>query len=81
MSSSQAGEDGHCFLPEQELIDRVVKQLALPESPVDPIRIGALLVKMAEEKQLIVQPGYGDLQAQNPSCYAPYFYYTDELPW
>ncbi len=73
---SQAGEDGHCFLPKQELVDRVVKQLALPESPVDPIRIGELMAQMAEQKQLIVQPGYADLQEQS-ICYAPAFYHTE----
>src|SRR6266568_5455054 len=40
----QAGEDGHCFLPEQELMERVVKQLALPESPVDAARINEIIV-------------------------------------
>jgi exodeoxyribonuclease V alpha subunit len=73
---SEAGEDGHCFLPEQELVDRVVKQLALPEAPVDPTRIGELIAQMAEQKQLIVQPGYADLQEQN-ICYAPAFYHTE----
>jgi exodeoxyribonuclease V alpha subunit len=73
----QAAEDGHCFLPESELIERVVKRLALPESPVDPVRIGELINQMAEEKQLITQLGYGDLADQN-LCYAPAFYYTEQ---
>ncbi len=73
----QAAEDGHCFLPERELIERVVKRLALPDSPVDPVRIGELVNKMAEEKQLITQPGYGDLAEEN-LCYAPAFYYTEQ---
>ena len=73
----QAAEDGHCFLPESELIERVVKRLALPESPVDPVRIGELINEMAEEKQLITQLGYGDLADQN-LCYAPAFYYTEQ---
>jgi exodeoxyribonuclease V alpha subunit len=73
----QAAEDGHCFLPEQELIERVVKRLALPDSPVDPVRIGELIARMAEEKQLITQPGYGDL-AEEILCYAPAFYYTEQ---
>ena len=34
----QAAEDGHCFLPEPELIEQVVKRLALPDSSVDPLR-------------------------------------------
>ncbi|HEV2579777.1 MAG TPA: ATP-dependent RecD-like DNA helicase, partial [Ktedonobacteraceae bacterium] len=73
----QAAEDGHCFLPERELVERVVKQLALPESPVDPTRIGALIIQMAEAKQLIAQSGYGDL-AESRICYAPAFYYTEQ---
>jgi exodeoxyribonuclease V alpha subunit len=63
----QAAEEGHCFLPEQELTERVVKRLALPESPVDPARI----------EGLITQPGYGDL-AEERLCYAPAFYHTEQ---
>ncbi len=73
----QAAEDGHCFLPERELVERVVKQLALPDSPVDPARIMELIVQMAQAKQLIVQPGYGDL-TESRICYAPAFYYTEQ---
>jgi len=73
----QAAEEGHCYLPEPELIERVVKRLALPDSPVDPVRIGELIAQMAEEKQLITQPGYGDL-AEERLCYAPAFYFTEQ---
>jgi exodeoxyribonuclease V alpha subunit len=73
----QAAEDGHCFLPEQELIERTVSRLALPDSPVNPVRIGELLNEMAEEKQLITQRGYDDL-AEERLCYAPAFYYTEQ---
>src|SRR5712692_5401076 len=73
----QAAEDGHCFLPEHELVERVVKRLALPESPVDLVHISALILQMAEAKQLITQPGYGDLADQR-ICYAPAFYHTEQ---
>src|SRR5258707_10541444 len=73
----QAAEEGHCFLPERELTERVVKRLALPDSPVDPARIGELIAQMAEGKQLIAQPGYGDLGDQR-MCYAPAFYHTEQ---
>ena len=53
----QAAEEGHCFLPERELTERVVKRLALPDSPVDPVRIGELIAQMAQDRQLITQPG------------------------
>src|SRR5260370_34000771 len=73
----QSAEDGHCLVPEHELLDRVAKQLALPESPVDPARIVELIVQMAEDKQLVMQPGYEDLKDQR-LCYAPAFYYTEQ---
>jgi exodeoxyribonuclease V alpha subunit len=76
----QAAEEGHCYLPGQELIERVVKRLALPDFPVDPTHIGELIVLMTEDKQLITQPGYGgyaDL-AEERLCYAPAFYYTEQ---
>jgi exodeoxyribonuclease V alpha subunit len=71
-----ASEDGHCFLPHGELVDRVVKQLVLPEHPVEPARITELIIQMAEAKQLMTQPGYGDLQEQQ-ICYTPAFYRTE----
>ena len=73
----QAAEDGHCFLPERELVEQVVKRLALPESPVDPARISTLIAQMAEDKRLIAQAGYGDLTDQR-ICYAPAFYHTEQ---
>jgi exodeoxyribonuclease V alpha subunit len=73
---SQASEDGHCFLPEQELVEQVTQQLALPEYPVDPTRITGLIERMAETKQLIIEPGFGNLEAQQV-CYAPALYHTE----
>lgn len=71
-----ASEDGHCFLPHGELVERAVKQLALPEFPVDPVRITTLLEQMAEAKHLIVEQGLGEL-AEQQVCYAPAFYHTE----
>src|SRR5258707_15463361 len=73
----KAAEEGLCYLPERELNERVVKRLALPDPPVDPARIGELIAQMAEGKQLITQPGYGDLEDQR-MCYAPAFYHTEQ---
>jgi len=74
---SQAAEDGHCFLPERELVELVSKLLALPEFPVDPAHINTLIQQMAEAKELLLEPGTGDLQDQQ-MCYAPAFYYTEQ---
>ena len=73
---SGASEDGHCFLPQGDLVERVVKQLALPEHLVDPERITELIGQMTETKQLITQLGYGDLHDQQ-ICYTPAFYHTE----
>jgi len=48
---SQAAEDGHCFLPEQELVERTTKQLALPDYPVTR-SYQSLIVQMTQDKQL-----------------------------
>jgi exodeoxyribonuclease V alpha subunit len=73
---SQAGEEGHCFLPMPKLVEHSTKRLALPDAPVDPARIETLIEAMAKEQQLIVEQGYGDL-ADQQICYAPAFYYTE----
>ena len=62
---SQAGEEGHCFLPVKKLVEHSTKRLALPDAPVDPARIEALIETMAKEQQLIVEQGYGDLADQH----------------
>jgi exodeoxyribonuclease V alpha subunit len=73
---SQAGEEGHCFLPVPKLIEHATKRLALPDAPVDPACIETLIEAMAKEQQLIVEQGYGDL-ADQQICYAPAFYHTE----
>ncbi|HEX6479501.1 MAG TPA: ATP-dependent RecD-like DNA helicase [Ktedonobacteraceae bacterium] len=73
---SQAGEEGHCFLPVEKLVEHATKRLALPDAPVDPTRIETLIEAMAKEQQLIIEQGYGDL-ADQQICYAPAFYHTE----
>jgi exodeoxyribonuclease V alpha subunit len=73
---SQAAENGHCFVPEQKVVEEATKHLALPEFPVDPARITALITHMAETKELMIEPGFGDL-ADQQMCYAPAFYHTE----
>ncbi len=73
---NMASEEGHCFLPAQELLERAGKQLSLEEYPVDPARLEALILQMAEAKELIIEQGYGDL-AEHHLCYLPAFYHTE----
>ena len=71
-----AAEEGHCFLPIPKLVEHTTKRLALPDAPVDPTRIEALIASMAKDQQLIAEQGYGDLTEQR-ICYAPAFYHTE----
>jgi len=73
---SLASEEGHCFLPLPQLVEGATKRLALPDAPVDPTRIEALVASMAQGQQLIVEQGYRDL-ADQQICYAPAFYHTE----
>jgi exodeoxyribonuclease V alpha subunit len=43
----------------------------------DIFGIGELIVQMAQDRQLITQPCYGDLEDQR-RCYAPAFYHTEQ---
>ncbi len=71
-----AAEEGHCFLPIPKLVEHTTKRLALPDAPVDPTRIEALVASMAKDQQLIAEQGYGNLIEQR-ICYAPAFYHTE----
>ncbi len=71
-----AADEGHCFLPEDELAARAAKHLALPDYPVALDRIHALVEQMAASDELLTQPGMGDW-AEQRLCYAPAFYHTE----
>jgi len=74
---NSAAEDGHCFLPQPELTERVVKQLTLPEHPIDPAQVTTHIETMVADERLIREPGSGDL-ADQPICYTPAFYHTEQ---
>ncbi|AFY75429.1 ATP-dependent exoDNAse (exonuclease V), alpha subunit/helicase superfamily I member (plasmid) [Synechococcus sp. PCC 7502] len=73
-SLGEAGEEGHCYLPQSELIERTVKLLTLEEYQPDPNSIEALTHKLAINDQLIMQ---GDYQGQF-ICYKPSIYHTEK---
>jgi exodeoxyribonuclease V alpha subunit len=73
----EASEDGHCFLPQTELVEKVVKRLALPEHRIAPEDILSLTTTMSLDEELILQGGPGELQGQF-LCYAPAFFQTEQ---
>jgi exodeoxyribonuclease V alpha subunit len=73
----EAAETGHCFLPQSELVDQVVKRLTLTDHQPDPEVILALTTQMALEEELVMEGGSGELHGQF-ICYKPVFYHTEK---
>lgn len=74
---SEASTDGHCFLPQPELIERTVKRLALPGHQIHPEDIESLTTCMSIDEELVLQGGSGQWQRQF-LCYAPPFFYAEQ---
>lgn len=74
---SEAAEEGHCFLPQSELVERTVERLALPDHRIDASDILALTTDMTIDGELMMQGGTRDLQGQF-LCYAPPFFHTEQ---
>ncbi len=70
----EAAEDGHCFLPQAELIEQVVKRLSIKDHQPSPQAIAQLLVQMGMEERLIMQ-GHREHQFV---YYQPSFYYSEQ---
>lgn len=49
----EAGEEGHCFLPEGELVDRTVKRLEVDDHHPNPEQVLTLIQQMAREGELV----------------------------
>ncbi|MBW4487742.1 MAG: ATP-dependent RecD-like DNA helicase [Trichocoleus desertorum ATA4-8-CV12] len=73
---SEASEEGHCFLPQPELVERTVQRLALTDHEPDPEQISAIVTQMGLEDQLVMQGGSGELQGQF-ICYKPAFFQAE----
>lgn len=74
---SEASEDGHCFLPQSELVTRTVERLALPGHRIAPEDIEQLTIEMGLDEELILQGGSGEFQGQF-LCYAPPFFNSEQ---
>jgi exodeoxyribonuclease V alpha subunit len=67
-----AAEDGHCFLPEAELVERGVKCLSLEDHQPDSQQLTALIAEMAQDGELMRQS-----ENEMTACYAPAFYQAE----
>ncbi|MBE9180263.1 ATP-dependent RecD-like DNA helicase [Oculatella sp. LEGE 06141] len=74
---SEASEEGHCFLPQSELVTRTVERLALPDHRIDPDDVLCLTTDMSMDEELILQGGSGEFEGQF-LCYAPPFFNSEQ---
>ncbi|MGF1522510.1 MAG: AAA family ATPase, partial [Leptolyngbyaceae cyanobacterium] len=73
----EASEEGHCFLPQPELVERTVERLALPGHRIHPEDIESLTITMSLDEELFLQGGPGHWQRQF-LCYAPPFFHAEK---
>ncbi len=73
-SLGEASEEGHCYLPQAELVENTVKLLTLDEYQPLPETIQALTHQLAINEQLIM---HGDQQRQF-ICYKPTYFHTEQ---
>ncbi|EKV01573.1 helicase, putative, RecD/TraA family [Leptolyngbya sp. PCC 7375] len=67
-----AAEEGHCFLPQEELVANGVKCLSLEEHQPDPEQLTKLIAEMGQDGALMRQQ-----QDDQIACYAPAFYQAE----
>jgi exodeoxyribonuclease V alpha subunit len=70
---SQAAEDGHCFLPQPELVNAAVELLTSAEHQTQPEGVLAVIDRMVSEQQLMIE-----MAGTMPLCYQPSFYWTEQ---
>ena len=71
-----ASDNGHCFLPQSELIQNTIELLTLEDHLPDCAKIQTFIDNMAIEEELVVEKGNGDDEHQL-LCYKPKFFHTE----
>ncbi len=75
----EAGEDGHCFLPQQELVEQVVQRLALPDHTPQSQTVAEITSQMGQvhlghRDQIVIQPH----PEHQSICYQPSFFQSEQ---
>ncbi|BCL39795.1 ATP-dependent RecD-like DNA helicase [Nostoc sp. MS1] len=75
---SEAAEDGHCYLPQPELIEKVAKLLATDDHQPTEDAIADIIKDMSAREELVreyVRDSYGEKLLL---CYKPSFFHTEQ---
>ncbi len=75
----EAAEDGHCFLPQSELVQQVVQRLALPDHTPDSHTVAEITsqmgqVHLGQGEQIVIQPH----PEHQFICYQPSFFQSEQ---
>jgi len=74
---SEAAEDGHCYLPQPELIESVIKLLTTDDHQPLPEVIALIIKEMTLREELVresIRDSYGE---KLMLCYKPTFFHTE----
>ncbi|AFZ22197.1 SF1B family DNA helicase RecD2 [Allocoleopsis franciscana] len=69
----EAAEDGHCFLPFEELVEQTVKRLAIDDHQPQKNAIARLIQQMGQLNELVLESSPDQLL-----CYKPSFFQTEQ---
>jgi exodeoxyribonuclease V alpha subunit len=72
----ESSEEGHCFLPETELIESTVKRLTLEDHEPQSEQVQIIIQRMIAETELIAERD-SELYAGQLLCYSPSFYQAE----
>ncbi len=70
----EAAEDGHCFLPQPELLKKATELLAINGQEIETEVIINVIAEMDKNKELLIEMGEGEM----PLCYKPAFLNTEK---
>lgn len=68
-----ASEDGHCFLPQPELVQLTLTTLTIDDYIAEESKVLEAIKIMKKDNNLVVEKAEGEMNL----CYKPSFYYTE----
>lgn len=75
---SEAAEDGHCYLPQPELIEKVIKLLTTEEHQPTEDAITNIIKDMSAREELVRERIRDDYGEKLLLCYKPTFFHTEQ---
>ncbi len=75
---SEAAEDGHCYLPQPELIQKVIKLLTTQEHQPTEDAITNIIKDMGAREELVRERIRDDYGEKLLLCYKPTFFHTEQ---